>query len=531
MDLLRERIDARIRRCALPFERRTVHIDARLLHRREYGDERQLHILIERQEARLRERGLQGSVQTRGKLRLTHGSLLIRKIRGCLRGISAQRKCCALDITPTLLRMKEIVSQLEVKGICTDRKSCMHVALCVPKDNGALRKQRSHRIEMRRPRAYNSACIPIDKGKRFKAHKRSCSAEYGTDGDLLRRTECLHVRGIQVRRHKIGHGCCRVLCKEGLLHRGRSSRSRFQVVRQRAPDRAQFVFPAERLKRTKIRPHAKILRLITEFRHIAFNCRKCFREKCLIAVFDQRGAELFPADFRCMIENILDAPVCDQQFRGGLWPDARHARDIIRTVAHQPLHIDEASRHKSVLLLKHRSIIRLHLTDALFRQHDREMRTNELQRIAVARHDGSLCPLICRLRTERADNVVRLVMIALQERNPEGLCQLFQQRDLRGQLLRRLIPRSLVVRIDFCAECCTALVKGNDNLLRRKLFQQLHQHHGKAVHRIRMDAARIRRQLQSIERTEKETAPVQDCKLCLHRRGISSFSRRIRIKR
>ena len=232
-----------------------------------------------------------------------------------------------------------------------------------------------------------------------------------------------------------------------------------------------------------------------------------------------------------MVEYVLDGTVLDKQFGRRLGPHAGDTRDIVRTVPHQALHVDEADRCESVLLLECCRIIGTRLTDPLFRQQDSEPRADQLQCVPIPRDDDRLRTSPCRLRCKRTDDIVGFVAIHLEKGNPEGLGQLLQQRNLRDQFLGGLVPRALIRRIQLRAECRAALVERDDDLRRREFLHQLHEHHRKTMHRIRMDAACIRRELQRIERAEEKAAPIQDCKLCLHRRGISSFSRRIRIKR
>ena len=255
---------------------------------------------------------------------------------------------------------------------------------------------------------------------------------------------------------------------------------------------------------------------------MTFDRGELLGEQCLRVIFRERRAELFPADLRGMVENVLDALIGKQELRRRLRADAGHTRNIVRAVAHQPLHIDQADRRKAVLLLERCRIIRLRLTDALLRQKDGELRADELQGVAVARNDACLHALCRRLHRERADDVVRLVVIKFEKRNAECLRQLLQQRNLGDQFLRRFVPRSLVVGIKSRAKRRTALVECDDDLCRRQLLQELYEHHGKAMYCIRMNSARIRRELQRIERAKEETAPVNDRKYsAAHRFGLS----------
>ena len=231
-----------------------------------------------------------------------------------------------------------------------------------------------------------------------------------------------------------------------------------------------------------------------------------------------------------MVEHRFDRPVGEQELRRGLWPDARNARNIVRAVPHQPLQVDQAERREAVLLLERRRIVAACVADALFRQQHVESRADELERVAVARHDDRRRPRCRRLRPERADDVVRLVVVELDEGNAEARRELLQQGNLLNQLLGRLVPRALVVGVQRRAERRAALVERDDDLRGRVLLQEFHEHHRRAVNRVRMDAVGVRRELQRVERTEKETAPVDDCKFFRHLSRTSCSSRRMRRK-
>ena len=197
---------------------------------------------------------------------------------------------------------------------------------------------------------------------------------------------------------------------------------------------------------------------------MTFDRGELFGEQCLFAVLHERHAELFPADLCGMVKNVLDALIGEQELRRRLRADAGHTRNVVRAVPHQPFHIDQADRREAVFLLKRRCIIRLRLADALLRQKDGELRANELQGIAVARNDARLHALCRRLRGERPDDVVRLVVVPFEKGDAERLRQFLQQRNLRDQLLRRLVPRPLVVGIERRAKRRTALVECDDDL-------------------------------------------------------------------
>ena len=232
-----------------------------------------------------------------------------------------------------------------------------------------------------------------------------------------------------------------------------------------------------------------------------------------------------------MIEHVLNRTVCEEQLRRGLGSHAGHARNVIRAVPHQPLHIDETDRREAVFLLECRRVVGTRVADALFRQHNGQPIADQLECVTVARHDNGLRTALCRLRCKRADDVVRLVVVHLKERDAETLRELLQEGNLRDQFLGGLVPRSLVVGIECRAERRAALVKRDDDLRRREFFEQLYEHHRKAVHRICVNAACIRRELQRVERAKEKAAPVENGKFFpAHRFGLSSSSRRMRTK-
>ena len=171
-----------------------------------------------------------------------------------------------------------------------------------------------------------------------------------------------------------------------------------------------------------------------------------------------------------MVEHVLDALILQEQLRRGLRAHAGHARDIVRVVPHQPFHVDQADRGEAVLLLERSRIVAARVADAFFGQNDSEIHTDELQGVAVARHNDGLRALCRRLRCKRADDVVRLVVVQLKEGNAERSDKLLQQRNLGDQFLGRLVARALVRRIERRAERRAALVERYDDLCRRKLL-------------------------------------------------------------
>ena len=64
--------------------------------------------------------------------------------------------------------------------------------------------------------------------------------------------------------------------------------------------------------------------------------------------------QLFTLDVHDMREHIFHAAVLDDELARRLWPHARHAGDVVRRVAHEPLEVNELQRLELVFLLKGR---------------------------------------------------------------------------------------------------------------------------------------------------------------------------------
>ena len=129
---------------------------------------------------------------------------------------------------------------------------------------------------MCRIRRHNALLCAIEKRKLIDLHKGRRAAEYGTDGDPLRRAEGGDLGGSEFCRI-VGHRRNTLLLRreEGLFRHGRC-RCSAEIVRKCTSDGSQFIRPAERLDRPAVGLHTKILRRIAEFGYCTFNRCKLF---------------------------------------------------------------------------------------------------------------------------------------------------------------------------------------------------------------------------------------------------------------
>ena len=219
MNLTRQCVDALCCCRALMLKRRTVHTYARLLHRREYGDKRQLHRAVELHQSLRRKLRLHDGLQARRKKRLVH-SIRLRGESLCRGRIGKKRKRRACHVASALLGVQQIVRQLQIKDLCRPPQSCLYVAFRIPECDGTLRQACQNGGKMRR-RCRQDAPLPIhDEGECRDLHEGRCTRKDSADGDLFRRAQQLHIGITKFRCREIGGRCRRA--KERLLRCGRS---------------------------------------------------------------------------------------------------------------------------------------------------------------------------------------------------------------------------------------------------------------------------------------------------------------------
>ena len=300
IDVLLDLRDARVRRRKRARERRTVHRDARPLHRREDGDEWEFHRAVQLRQLCIGERRRHRRIEPCRKDRLIEGNLLVmqrravckvrirRRERAILRRL---RRINRLHIGKRrtikrplpLLGAQQVVREREVKNLCAERHPRLHITLRIPKHDGTRRQNGQRLRKMRGRRVQHAAQIAAGKRQRRKFQERRRPLEHTRNGDPLRRAQRRRIeRHVKVKRCEVN---LRLFLrrKERLLHM-RLLRGGREELRETTPHGAQLVRPAKRLERPAVGLHTKALRRIAEFGDIAFDGRKLLREECLIAV-------------------------------------------------------------------------------------------------------------------------------------------------------------------------------------------------------------------------------------------------------
>ena len=319
----------------------------------------------------------------------------------------------------------------------------------------------------------------------------------------------------KLRRSFFLHSVCR---SEG----GERGRQRFHLV------------PLEKsLQFISLRFHH--IRIGSKFqRHVAANRRQVFGQKCLFLIRCEIFFELLARDFRQAFVDAFQGTAVDEELLRRLRADARNARDVVRSVPHQALHINESLWREAVLFQEQLFIVKQKIRHTLARKKHADIFPHELQGIAVARHDEDVHVLPRCFHGERPQDVISFISRLFDQRYAQRGKKLVQHGNLARKLGRRRLARPFVRRKHLIAEGLLPLVKSDGKIVRRIFVQQLLQHIRKAIYRIRVCALRRPQKRQRIKCTVKKAAAVdkdksfaQQCSPHCKSRRIFSMASRI----
>jgi hypothetical protein len=136
----------------------------------------------------------------------------------------------------------------------------------------------------------------------------------------------------------------------------------------------------------------------------------------------------------------------------GLLADARHARQVVAGVAAQGGEVRILRRGQPVAGLDLLRGEPDQLGHAAARVEHGDVLADQLDRVAVAGGDEHVHVLLERLGGERRDDVVGLVALDPEPRDPQRVEHLLDEADLTAEVARRLRPAGLVFRVGLVAE-------------------------------------------------------------------------------
>ena len=228
--------------------------------------------------------------------------------------------------------------------------------------------------------------------------------------------------GQSVYKHmNVVRGCQRALLLPGDRHgrRGRGGRPAGRE-RQQAGDQGFHLIFFQHGRAAGQVAHAARLPVQLDGR-IAVDRGELLAHQRALASVDHALAQLALQVRRCGIQRALDGAVLRKQLHRRLLAHARHAGDVVRRVAHQPLEVGNL-RGRDAERRQHRLRIELHRVGdaALGVQHVR-LFAHQLHGVTVARHQQRTHAARLAQTADRAEHVVRLERGQLQLHDAHGV--------------------------------------------------------------------------------------------------------------
>ena len=183
-------------------------------------------------------------------------------------------------------------------------------------------------------------------------------------------------------------------------------------------------------------------------------------------------------------DDLLERAVLRDQLAGGLVADAGDAWDVVRRVALEPDEVRHLVGPDAVAELDALGRVDVHLGDAARRHHQRDVLAAELERIAVGRDDARLDAGLVGPGRDRRDHVVGLPALELEVSVPERLDDRTEVRELLPQEVRHRTAALLVGLRDLGA-VGRPRVPGDGDAARRVVGEQLEEHVREAEQRVR----------------------------------------------
>ena len=212
-----------------------------------------------------------------------------------------------------------------------------------------------------------------------------------------------------------------------------------------------------------------------------------------------------------MFDQLLHRTVLLDQLRRGLLPHPRDARDVVRRIALQGHVVQVLLRRETEPLLHRVDVVADDVGDALGVEHHRDARPHQLEEVPVGRHDHRIQALLARPDGEGGDEVVRLLVLVVDQGDLERLHHLQDQAELLAELIRRLAPARLVLGVALEASLGPPEVERHRDVVRPLLGQQLDEHRGEAVHGVRdLPGGGGQGLRQGEERAVGQAVPVQE---------------------
>ena len=278
-----------------------------------------------------------------------------------------------------------------------------------------------------------------------------------------------------------------------------------------ARDQGFELQPFKQRQRARQIAQAAVLKRLFK-RHMARDRRDLLAHQAGHAAVDHLFALLaLQVRFR-VVKGVFDRAVRAQELDGRLFADARHARDVVARVAHQALEIGDL-RGRDAEILKHlfRRIAHHVAHTALGIEHVARF-AHQLHGVAVAGDQQGVNARLLAAARHRAQDIVGFKGGAGQLPDAHGRQALAHQIKLRAQLGRGGLAAGLVFAVILMAEGRAVQVKGDGEIRRLFIADDLEQHGKKAEYGVGVDSVFIGKRRQGVKRAVHQAVAVHDHK-------------------
>ncbi len=174
-----------------------------------------------------------------------------------------------------------------------------------------------------------------------------------------------------------------------------------------------------------------------------------------------------------MVERILHAAVFPNQLGRAFFPDALRAGNVVHGVAHQRHHVDHFfGRHTQNL--SHFFLIDndVPLRSARTRSQNAHSTIDELHHVLVVGDDQHFDIFLRRLRGHRANDVIGLISLKLEDRQTHRLAETPDVWQLNGHVIRHRRPLRFIFFEQLVTKCRALGVEHNADVVRAVVLDQ-----------------------------------------------------------
>ena len=181
--------------------------------------------------------------------------------------------------------------------------------------------------------------------------------------------------------------------------------------------------------------------------------------------------------------------------------NARYSRNVVRTVPHQRLYINQLLGQNRVFFQNGRHIVQRGFRPSHFggSQPHLHLLCDQLQCVPVAGGDHALPALLLTGAAEGAEDVVRLIPFALHHRITQVRQQFLEHRKLPRQLRRHALSPGFVAVELLMTESGPLFVKSHRHPVRHCLLQHPEQNTQKAIDAVGVNSSLGRQKLYPVK--------------------------------